>query len=1065
MPRSSTPNRRAFLVLLGIALIPRPAAAAPIVLDSFDNLNGWTTVASEGSRVSISKDSGRMGSAMRIDYQVANGGWVIVRKNFSLVLPENYAFMFDVRGTGPRNNFEFKLDDLGDKGVWWRRQHDFTFPADWQRITLRKSRIEHAWGSDPDLKRVGAIEFALSSGEGGSGSLWIEDLAFEQREPAATDGSPPQVRASTSLAGSDPQAMVDGNPATSWKSEPSPEEQWVQLDFARNREYGGLAIDWDADDFASAFDVEVSSDGNAWTGVYSTTTSRGKRSYIYMPDAESRFVRLALHRASRGRGYGIDEVTVEPVEFSASREHFLEAIARDAEPGTYPKYFSGRQTYWTIVGVSGGGHTALMNEEGMVEVDKGSFSIEPFLFTGGRLVTWHDVAIEQSLAEGSLPIPSVTRHDDALSLTITALAAGPAGASTLYLRYRVKNLTDRETDATLFAAIRPFQVLPPWQSLNIVGGPTRIHEVRLDGDVVWVDRDKAIVPLTRPDRFGAATFEEGQITDFLAAGTVPPYAEVTDNFGFASGVLAYDLHVAPHGEAEVVLAAPFEDPQAAITRAAVDGAPPADRNPAVFAEHHRDAEGFWQDALGRIAITLPPEEKALVDTLRSSIAYILVERDGPALRPGTRTYGRSWIRDGAMMSTSLLEMGFRDEVRDFIRWFAGYQEADGRVPCCVNAHGPEAVPENDSPGAFLYAIMEHYRFTHDAAFLAEMWPHAVRAVDYLSALRARRMTDEFRAEDKVQFYGLLPESISHEGYSGHPVHAYWDDFFALRGLKDAADMAVVVGDSERSAAYAKLRDDFRITLLASIGKAMSMHGIDYIPGSVELGDFDPTSTGIAVEPGGELANLPEPALTRTFDRYLESVDQRLSPGSTQDGYSAYELRNVGTLLRMGRKQRAIDLLRSIFADRRPPPWNEWAEISWRDSSAPRFIGDMPHGWVASGFVGALRDLLVYERESDHSLVLAAGIPEAWVTSGPGVSVKQLPTYYGPLSYTLRSGEQGTLHLELAAGLTLPEGKIILESPFPRPIRSVTINGKPTDDFTAERAVIGECPADVVLRYE
>ena len=41
------------------------------------------------------------------------------------------------------------------------------------------------------------------------------------------------------------------------------------------------------------------------------------------------------------------------------------------------------------------------------------------------------------------------------------------------------------------------------------------------------------------------------------------------------------------------------------------------------------------------------------------------------------------------------------------------------------------------------------------------------------------MTD---ALAKRLFFGLLPESISHEGYSSKPMHSYWDDFFALQGL-------------------------------------------------------------------------------------------------------------------------------------------------------------------------------------------------------------------------------------------------------------------------------------------
>ena len=43
--------------------------------------------------------------------------------------------------------------------------------------------------------------------------------------------------------------------------------------------------------------------------------------------------------------------------------------------------------------------------------------------------------------------------------------------------------------------------------------------------------------------------------------------------------------------------------------------------------------------------------------------------------------------------------------------------------------------------------------------------------------------------------------------------------------------------------------------------------IDYLPGAAELGDFDATSTTIALAPGGEQGRLPEPLLTNTFERY------------------------------------------------------------------------------------------------------------------------------------------------------------------------------------------------------
>ena len=70
-----------------------------------------------------------------------------------------------------------------------------------------------------------------------------------------------------------------------------------------------------------------------------------------------------------------------------------------------------------------------------------------------------------------------------------------------------------------------------------------------------------------------------------------------------------------------------------------------------------------------------------------------------------------------------------------------------------------------------------------------MWPRVVAAAGHIEALRRKTMVPENRAPERRHFYGLLPPSISHEGYSAKPMHSYWDDFWALAGLKDAAWLA------------------------------------------------------------------------------------------------------------------------------------------------------------------------------------------------------------------------------------------------------------------------------------
>ena len=108
---------------------------------------------------------------------------------------------------------------------------------------------------------------------------------------------------------------------------------------------------------------------------------------------------------------------------------------------------------------------------------------------------------------------------------------------------------------------------------------------------------------------------------------------------------------------------------------------------------------------------VPPSAESLVATLKSNLAFVLVNRDGPWIQPGSRAYERSWIRDGALTSSALLRLGHASEVREFLLAFAQKQFADGRIPCCVDARGADPVPENDSHGEFLFLAAEYFRFT------------------------------------------------------------------------------------------------------------------------------------------------------------------------------------------------------------------------------------------------------------------------------------------------------------------------------------------------------------------
>jgi hypothetical protein len=1047
-------RRLAALALL--ALCAGGAAPSPERVESFDDLARWSATAAPGAEVELARDEGVQDGALRIDFDFHGGrGWVTARKAIVLTLPENYALRFWVRGETLPNDLEIKLVDP-DGGVWRNDDPDFTFPAEWRQVTIRRSGFRFAWGpkGEQPLERVAFLEIAIATGEGGHGSVWLDELTIDERAPDTPEALRPAVTASTSADGHPPSAAADGDGTTVWRSGALAAEQWLLLDLGQSRDYGGLIVEWDRDDYATSYEVAICDDAEHWTSVFVSTDGNGGRDYLFLPEMESRYVRVTFHASSRGQGYGIREIVVKPIAFSASATRFFKEVAREAPPGTYPKYLLGEQTYWTVVGVPDDDREALLNEEGMLEVDERAFSIEPFLYRRGTLVSWHDVARTPALARGYLPMPSVTWRQDTLRLRIEALAAGAAGASTLYGTYTVSNDGAEAEDLSLFLAIRPFQVLPPWQSLNVRGGLASIHAIELESRTAWIDGERAVVALTPADHFGAAPFEQGLVTDQLTRGRLPLSTEAHDAFGYAEGAFEYRMTLAPGESRAVHVAVPFHD-----ARGASDGLLAA--GPEAVEPLRAATAARWERLLGRVAITLPPAAGPLIDTLKSTLAYILINRDGPAIQPGSRTYGRSWIRDGAFTSAALLQMGFTAEVRAFVEWFAGHQLPDGRIPCCVDGRGADLVPEHDSNGEFVYAVAEYYRYTRDIGFLYALWPAVTGALDSIRALRAERLTPAYEQPGSDQYYGLLPPSISHEGYSSHPVHAYWDDVLAQRGLRDGAALAAVVGDDVAAGEFARERDDLRRAVADSMTKVMERAGLAYLPASADLGDLDPNATAIAVVLD-ESAAFPADALRRTFDLYEEQVRLRASGQASGEAYTPYELRNVEAFVRLGERARANDLLQTLFADRRPAAWNAWQEIVWRAASAPRFIGDMPHTWVASAFVRALRTMLVYERESDAALVLAAGVPAAWLEEGAGVAVERLPTHYGVLAYSLHSPRPGQLRLLLRGDLDVPPGGIELRPPLAGPLRAVTVDGEPLTTFSAAAVTIRTIPAEVML---
>jgi hypothetical protein len=1005
-------RRLGWLGLLLLApLAPLAAGAESRVLDDGTAAGGWRALRSDDVSASLAADGT---PRVTFDFQ-HRAGYAGLERALAVDWPEDFELRVDLDGEIRGNDLEVKLVDETGDNVWWYRRRSTTLAGP-TTLHLRRRQVEWAWGprADHALGHTAKLQLIVNAVQGGAGTLGVGRVTLEPRAPAPATAPTPLA----SDAGRD-VPLPDGSALSAWHCAVAPCA--LVVDAGAPREFDGLRLAWAPGGRPRTYLVEALDEAGRARPLAFIEGDGPAADWLYTPDAETRRLRLSVPWGSAT----LASFTLLPATARPDRNRLVAAAAAEVPRGTFPRGVTG-QAWWTLVGSDNGRHSGLLSEDGALETDVGGPSVEPFVVEDGRVVSWADVTSTQALDGGDLPLPSVTWHAPRWTLETSAFAAAEQGER-LWARYRLTNTSDAPLSLTLLLALRPFQVNPPAQFLNTPGGLAPLADLRWEAGALRSAGGTTVAPLEVPDRVALAPFEVQLVPALLAdpARYRPPGEQVgLLGSALSSGVLAFDVRLAPHAVREVGLLVAWSATPAAT--------------PVALARARARVVERWRARLGRVVIEAPDsaEASALARAMRTATAHLLMSRRDGLLRPGTRAYARSWIRDGAMMSAALLRLGEREAPEDYLRAYLPFLYSNGKVPCCVDARGSDPVPEHDSAGEFLYLAAELWRLGGDRALVARAWPGIEGAVRWLDGLRAE--TRAAGGADAGRYRGLLPPSISHEGYSAKPMHSYWDDFWALRGYRDAIALATALGHPAEARRWTAARAEFAADVAASLVEVQARQHIDYVPGAADLGDFDATSTTIALSPGTGGADLPAGALAATFERYWDSFERRRSGALAWDVYTPYEWRVVGSFVRLGQRERALGALRWFFADRKPPAWNQWPEVIGREDRVARFIGDLPHGWVASDFLRSALDLVAYEDEADGSLVLGAGLPPEWL-AGRGLRVRGLVTRYGRLGYTARATATG-LDVTLERGLAPPPGGLVLRLPVARE-GTATVDGR------------------------
>ncbi len=439
---------------------------------------------------------------------------------------------------------------------------------------------------------------------------------------------------------------------------------------------------------------------------------------------------------------------------------------------------------------------------------------------------------------------------------------------------------------------------------------------------------------------------------------------------------------------------------------------------------------FWQQILAQgMQLTLP--EPKVTDTFAMSLVYDLIARDhiGPNYIQTVNKlhYHSFYLRDGADIAHMYDLTGYPVIARQTLDFFALSQKPDGNF-----LSQPQ---QYDGWGEALWGYGQHYQMTHDAAFAAWALPQIDRAVDWLIAARA---------QDPLH---LIPASnVRDNEYI--PGHLTGYSFLALSGLRVSIAMARSTGRDDLARKWQPVYDSYRSTFLAVLDKETAAnHNI--IPPALD-GDMSGQFWGnlLAVVPEPTLAPF-DPRVTATLHaaqaRYAEGI---MTYGDGRFLHHYLTIKNTLTEVVRDDPADQLQATRELYALLLHTSSTQagfefairpWGERNFQDNLAP-------HGWFAAEYRTLLRQMLV--REDGADLHLLSVLSPAWIGPGKTIAVRQAPTQFGPIAFTLTQPDATHATLTLAPqfttapNLTTTPHQLILHIPWFLRLDAAQADGHP-----------------------
>jgi hypothetical protein len=624
---------------------------------------------------------------------------------------------------------------------------------------------------------------------------------------------------------------------------------------------------------------------------------------------------------------------------------------------------------WTAVGLPDCDHLPIVDPRGLVTPLYDGWSLDAWLLRDDGMAIYPSRAAEvdqRLIVESNLEVETQVQNEAGYLRTRVDVVASGDGPT---CRWRIEAASPQP--AWLAVCLRPANP----------EGVSFVHEVRLvDTPCHWLVEEDARVLFDRPpERVLMSCYSDGDVAVKIPDGE--PRRHQTCDVGLCTAAALYRLRAGERHDTVTV--------QVPLTRHGTSSAPAPALTRRVIPETVRKSvePSDWSTVLRQRCALSSPDER--VNELFDQAVLSLVLHAPEEVYPGPYTYKRFWFRDTALILDALLAIGQVARVRRAITRFPRRQTPFGYF------HSQDG--EWDSNGAALW-IIDRYRRVSGDSLSEELLAAVKRGANWIANKRLSDSLDEPHA-------GLMPAGFSAE-HLGPNDYYYWDDFWSAAGLKAAAAITRAVGTSSKAAAWEHEADRIMQAVERSLERSRARRDRNGIPAS----PYRRLDSGAI----GSLAMSYPLALCAPDDRrLLDTVEFLLEQctvhgGFFQDmihsGINAYlTLHLAQVLLRSGTdgQQRYVRLLEAVRD--LASPTGQWPEAI-HPHTRGGCMGDGQHIWAAAEWVLMLRNLFI--REEGDSLILASGIPRAWLQCDRPLEFGPTETSLGPVTVRIQRTEEG-----------------------------------------------------------